>query len=67
MDGTGLIFTGSIGVGKTHLATAILKALISDKGSKGLFRDYRELLKQIQGTYDKQSRITETGSSGTCL
>ena len=30
-DGTGLLFTGSIGVGKTHPATAILRKLILEK------------------------------------
>ena len=29
---TGLLFVGSVGVGKTHLAVGILKALIRDKG-----------------------------------
>jgi DNA replication protein DnaC len=58
-NGSGLLFTGSIGVGKTHLATSILRTLIVDKGAKGVFRDYRELLKEIQGSYNKQSQITE--------
>ena len=46
-EGNGLLFTGSIGIGKTHLATSVLRSLILDKGAKGLFRDYRELLKEI--------------------
>ena len=58
-NGSGLLFTGSIGVGKTHLATSILRTLIVDKGAKGVFRDYRELLKEIQSSYNKQSQITE--------
>jgi DNA replication protein DnaC len=58
-NGSGLLFTGSIGVGKTHLATSILRNLIVDKGAKGVFRDYRELLKEIQSSYNKQSQITE--------
>jgi DNA replication protein DnaC len=58
-SGSGLLFTGSIGVGKTHLATSILRTLIVDKGAKGVFRDYRELLKEIQSSYNKQSQITE--------
>jgi DNA replication protein DnaC len=59
MNGNGLLFTGSIGVGKTHLATSILRSLIVEKGAEGLFRDYRELLKEIQGSYSKQSQTTE--------
>jgi DNA replication protein DnaC len=58
-DGNGLLFSGSIGVGKTHLATSILRSLIVDKGANGVFRDYRELLKEIQGSYNKQSQTTE--------
>jgi DNA replication protein DnaC len=57
--GNGLLFVGSIGVGKTHLATSILRSLIVEKGAKGVFRDYRELLKEIQGSYNKQSQTTE--------
>ena len=58
-NGSGLLFTGSIGVGKTHLAASILRALIVEKGAKGLFRDYRELLKEIQSSYNKQSQTSE--------
>jgi DNA replication protein DnaC len=45
----GLMFTGSCGVGKTHLAVAALKGLIR-KGIPGLFYDFRDLLKEIQDT-----------------
>ncbi len=58
-DGTGLLFTGSIGVGKTHLATAILQKLVSEKGVSGLFCDYRELLKSITNSYNAHVQITE--------
>ena len=34
-DGTGLLLTGSIGVGKTHLAVGILQSLITERGSEG--------------------------------
>ncbi|TCK75034.1 DNA replication protein DnaC [Acidipila rosea] len=56
---SGLLFTGSIGIGKTHLATGILKALIMEKGVHGLFCDYRELLKQVQNSYNPQVAATE--------
>jgi DNA replication protein DnaC len=52
--GKGLLFTGSIGVGKTHLAVGVLRRLIQEKGCKGLFCDYRELLKNIQNSYNSQ-------------
>lgn len=57
--GKGLLFVGSIGVGKTHLATGILQRLVRERGVKGLFCDYRELLKQIQNSYNRQVEVTE--------
>lgn len=58
-DGKGLLLTGSIGVGKSHLAVGILHSLITTKGVQGLFCDYRELLKQIQHSYNPQVATTE--------
>ena len=58
-EGKGLLLTGSIGVGKTHLAVGILQALIQEKNVKGLFVDYRELLKEIQHSYNAQVATTE--------
>jgi DNA replication protein DnaC len=58
-QGTGLLLTGSIGVGKTHLAVGILQALVAERGATGLFYDYRELLKQVQNSYNKQVQATE--------
>ena len=57
--GTGLLLTGSIGVGKTHLAVGILQGLVAERGATGLFYDYRELLKQVQHSYNKQVQATE--------
>jgi DNA replication protein DnaC len=59
IQGQGLLFTGSIGVGKTHLAVGIIKALIETKGIDCLFFDYRELLKQIQNSYNASVNATE--------
>jgi DNA replication protein DnaC len=58
-DGKGLLLTGSIGVGKTHLAVAILQALVSERGATGLFFDYRDLLKQVQNSYNQRVSATE--------
>jgi DNA replication protein DnaC len=58
-SGRGLLLTGSIGVGKTHLAAGILQALILEKSVHGLFCDYRELLKEIQHSYNPQVATTE--------
>jgi len=56
----GLLLMGRSGVGKTHLAVATLKELIR-KGHAGLFCDYRELLKEIQASYNPASESTEMG------
>ena len=58
-SGNGLLLTGSIGVGKTHLAVGMLQALISERGAKGLFYDYRDLLKQVQNSYNRNVHATE--------
>lgn len=59
LDNTGLLLIGSIGVGKTHLAVGIIKELIASKGISCLFYDYRELLKQIQNSYNDSVKVTE--------
>jgi DNA replication protein DnaC len=59
LDNTGLLLIGSIGVGKTHLAVGIIKELIVGKGIPCLFYDYRELLKQIQNSYNDSVKATE--------
>ncbi len=58
-DGTGLLLVGGIGTGKTHLAVGILRGLIASWGSACLFCDYRELLKQIQNSYNDSVKATE--------
>jgi DNA replication protein DnaC len=58
-NGTGLLLTGSIGVGKTHLAVGILQALVAERGATGLFCDYRDLLKQVQNSYNRAVAATE--------
>ncbi len=58
-DGTGLLLFGSVGVGKTHLATAISQKLILEKGVPALFCDYRELLKAITNSYNAHVQTTE--------
>ena len=58
-SGTGLLFSGSVGVGKTHLAVGILKQLIQEQGVQGLFCDYRELLKEVQNSYNQTVAATE--------
>ncbi len=57
--GKGLMFVGSMGLGKTHLAVGVLQRLIRERGARGLFCDYRELLKSIQNSYNPQVNTTE--------
>lgn len=56
----GLLLMGPCGVGKTHLAVAALKEIVL-RGHSGVFYDYRELLKEIQGSYNAESQSTEMG------
>jgi DNA replication protein DnaC len=58
-EGKGLLFVGSMGVGKTHLAVGVLQRLVRERGVNGLFCDYRELLKNIQNSYNPQVNTTE--------
>jgi DNA replication protein DnaC len=55
----GLFLEGQPGVGKTHLAVAVLKHVIQTTGARGLFYDTRELLRLIRSTYDASTRTTE--------
>jgi DNA replication protein DnaC len=54
----GLLFLGRCGVGKTHLAVSVLTELIS-KGATGLFYDFRDLLKEIQDSYNPNTHTSE--------
>ena len=59
MHDFGLLLLGTCGVGKTHLASAALLYLIREKGARGLFYDFRDLLKEIQASYNPVSGTTE--------
>lgn len=55
----GLFLEGQPGVGKTHLAVAVLKAVVSRTGGRGVFYDTRDLLRVIRSTYDPSIKTTE--------
>jgi DNA replication protein DnaC len=55
----GLVFHGPTGVGKTHLAIGLLKAVIRDKGARGYFFQTTELLRLVRETYNRSVDETE--------
>jgi DNA replication protein DnaC len=57
----GILFHGPYGVGKTHLAVGILKAIIRKTGAKGYFFETPDLLRQVRNTYNTQVDETEMG------
>jgi DNA replication protein DnaC len=55
----GLLFVGPTGVGKTHLAVAVVRELILRKSVECLFYDFRDLLKEIQDSWNPISQTSE--------
>ena len=56
----GLLLMGTVGVGKTHLAVSILKSL-TERGFGCLFYEFGSLLKEIQDSYNANTRTSELG------
>ena len=57
---TGLLLIGPCGVGKTHLAVAALRQIML-RGHQVRFYDYRELLKDLQASYNPDHPTSEMG------
>jgi DNA replication protein DnaC len=57
--GLGLLFTGSNGTGKTHLAVAVLCELAQRYGVRGQFWDYHALMREIRNSYNPVTALTE--------
>src|SRR5580704_14970361 len=62
----GLLLIGETGCGKTHLAVAALREIIS-KGFEGLFVNYQELLNNIRAGYDAASNSANREAYQTAL
>lgn len=54
----GLLMTGHVGCGKSHLAVAILRGVV-EKGYSGLYYNSPDLLRDIRATFDQGSELTE--------
>lgn len=54
----GLLMIGTCGIGKTHLAVSILKSLVQ-KNISCLFYDFRDLLKEIQDSWNPSTQTSE--------
>src|SRR2546423_12431643 len=59
LEGRGLLLTGAVGVGKTHLAVALLHELIERYQVRGIFYQFGALLRQIQDSYNPISQTSE--------
>jgi DNA replication protein DnaC len=55
----GLCLIGPPGIGKTHIAVAVLRRVIVEKHARGLFYDVRDLLRVIRSTYNPVVRTAE--------
>jgi len=58
-EGLGLLLTGDNGVGKTHLAVAVLRELVTTKAVRAEFWDFHDLIRTIKNSYNPETRTTE--------
>ena len=57
----GLLLIGRPGVGKTHLAAAVLSELVRRYRVRGLFVDFTSLLHDIRATFDPETAASSAG------
>jgi DNA replication protein DnaC len=63
----GLLIIGPPGIGKTHIAVAVLTDVIRRTGARGLYYDTRTLLTLIRSTYDPVIRTAPIDYLRPCM
>jgi DNA replication protein DnaC len=56
----GLMLIGPPGIGKTHIAVAVLREVIRRTGLRGVYHDTRALLRDIRSTYNPALNAAES-------
>jgi DNA replication protein DnaC len=56
---TGLMLTGTVGLGKTHLAVGIVTELVKSRGIVARFADIRILFERLRSSFDDKATETE--------